>query len=639
MAKIKKILVSLLILSLLASSMGLLGCEEITQEEMSSIMEGIETAIDEADAALGDAAAKEPSGETADDNAASDGTHTIRIISTSDLHGKMLGYDYALDQPDASGSIAQAASAIKEYRNDNTVLVDVGDAIQDNLADIFNNEEVHPMMQALNKIGYDICTAGNHEFNYGMDVTMKYIKGCDCDFILGNVYDENGELLADPYKIIEKDGVRIAFIGMVSPNIANWDKKNLAGYTVTDPAMETNKIIDNLESVDIIVGVLHMMEDDEYKTPNSGFASMAQSCPRLNLILGSHGHTLVNKNLSNNIPVTENLNAGKSIQVADITVEVKETSNSAAGTTNRSSSIKEIKTTYVETKDYPEDPELVTLLTSYDSRAKEYARTRIGELKDGPLVPENEIHDISAMLTTPTPLVSLVHNVMMHYAEADAAIANPCTNEDNAQPGELTLASVCRMYKYGNTLYSVKMTGSQIKKYLEWSVSFYQQYQEGDLTLAFEDTPVYMLDSMSGVNYVIDVSKPVGERIVSLTYPDGKPLKDDDELTVAVNNYRYNSAISIPGVIFDEDDIPELIASDIRSDLGDIRFLIIDYITNVKKGTITPECNDNWEIIGNDWDPELHQKAVELINNGTIQLTEGAKNNPCVVKITVDDLP
>lgn len=621
---IKSTIITSIIISVLAA--GLCGCKKAAPQEIAAPSSETSDIINEAP--------KTP-------EEAPDEPKTLRIISTSDIHGKMLAYDYALDQPDTSGSLAQISSALKDYRDENTILVDVGDSIQDNIADIFNDDPVHPMVLGMNQIGYDLCTVGNHEFNFGMDVTRKYIDTCACDLVLGNVYDENNELLSKSYKIIEKNGIRAAFIGMVTPNIVNWDKNNLNGFTVTDPAEETNKIINQIESdikegkekpIDIIIGVFHMMESDEYNTPNSGFDSMAKSCPRLNLILGSHGHELVNKTLSSNIPVTENLNSGKSIQIADITFDSKTDADGRHG-------ISKITTTYVETKDYPEDPELVTLLSPYDSRVKEYARAKVGVLEGGPLAGDGEINGISSMLTADTPLLSLVQDVMLHYSGADVAISAPCTNEDNALPGDLTIASICRMYKYSNSLYTVEMTGAQLKKYLEWSASFYQQYKEGDLIISFEDKPPYMYDTAAGVNYDIDISKPCGERIVNLTHPNGKIVNDDDIFTVAINNYRYNSAVSIPGVIYEEGDIPALLDSDIRSDIGDIRFHIIDYIKNEKGGVITNECDNNWKIIGNDWDPELHDKAVSLINNGTLKLTQGAKYNPCISKITVDDLP
>lgn len=567
-------------------------------------------------------------------------TTCIRIISTSDLHGKMLAYNYLLNQPDASGSLAQVSSAIAEYRNENTILVDVGDTIQDNFADIFNEEGIHPMVQGINAIGYDICTTGNHEYNFGMDVVKKYINTCDCEFLLGNVYNSDDKLLASPYTIIERDGIRIAFIGMTSPNITNWDKDNLEGYTVTDPADETNKIIDSIEEevnrgtlqpVDAYVGVFHLMDEDEYNTAHSGYVSVAAACPRLNLILGSHGHVLVNDTLDNGIAVTENLDSGKTIQIADITFE--------KDTKQNTNHITDISTKYIETKDYPEDDKLVALLSPYDLQAKEYANSTIATLHGGPLVQDSEINGINSMLLEDTPMQSLIQHVMLDYAEADVAISSPCTNDDNVSEGDISVADACRMYKYSNYLYTVKMSGAQLKKCLEYSASFYKQYEDGDLIIAFEDTPVYMYDTATGVNYDIDISEPVGNRIKSLSYPDGRMLNDTDELIVAINDYRYNTAISTPGVIYAEDEIPALIERDIRSDVGNIRAMIIDYLKNSMNGTIENECDNNWRIIGTNWDPELHKQAVALINDGTLKLTEGEKYNPCVKKITINDLP
>ena len=564
---------------------------------------------------------------------------TIRIISTSDIHGKMLAYDYVLDKVDKSGSLAQASSAINEYRNENTILVDLGDSIQGNLADIFNDEPVHPMVQGMNAIGYDIFVTGNHEYNFGTDITKKYIETCDGDVLLGNVYDESGLLLTDSYKIIEKNGIRLAFIGMVTHNIIKWDKDNLSGYTVTDPAEETNRIIDALENdvkagiiepVDILIGAFHVMDNDEYDVDHSGYISIAKSCPRLNLILGAHGHDAINNTLDGGITVTENLSEGRSIQIVDITFNDDSEHKPAA--------IKEIVTKCVETGGYPEDEKIVKLLAPYDKTVKELIKISIGKLEGGPLVPDGEIKAIHAGLLGDTPLQTLIQHAMMYYSGADIAISAPSSNEDNAYPGDLTIADISSMYKFSNSLYTVRMSGAQLKKYLEWSACFYQEYQEGDLIIAFEDIPVYMCDSATGVKYDIDISKPAGERIKNLTYADGKVLNDNDELTVAVNDYRYNTSISSPGVIFDEEEIPELLEIDVRGDIGSISLLIADYIKNVQGGTITPECDNNWKIIGTGWDKELHEKAVEMINNGQLHLEEGSKKNPCINKITVNDI-
>ena len=171
-------------------------------------------------------------------------TVEIQLLATSDIHGKMLPYDYALDAESTSGSLAQISTLIKELRTDNTILIDTGDLIQGNSADLFLEDEIHPMIQGLNTAGYDIWVLGNHEFNYDVDTLEKIIGQSEQTVLCGNVYHSDGSPLAGSYTITEIDGVKIGIIGMVTPNIVHWDAINLADYTVTDPVEETKKIIE-----------------------------------------------------------------------------------------------------------------------------------------------------------------------------------------------------------------------------------------------------------------------------------------------------------------------------------------------------------------------------------------------------------
>ena len=142
-------------------------------------------------------------------------TKMIRIIGTSDLHGKFVPWDYALNQESLSGSLAQLSTAIQEYRTENTLLMDAGDTIQDNSAEIFlSGDDVHPMVQAINALNYDVWVTGNHDYNYGMEITKKTIADLDCKVLTGNVYDKKGERIADGCTVLTVDGVRVAVIGM-----------------------------------------------------------------------------------------------------------------------------------------------------------------------------------------------------------------------------------------------------------------------------------------------------------------------------------------------------------------------------------------------------------------------------------------
>ena len=135
-------------------------------------------------------------------------TMDLQILASSDTHGKFTTWDYAVNAEDTSGSMVQMSTAIDSLRNENTILVDAGDTIQGNSAELFLDEDIHPMILSQNEIGYDVCVTGNHEYNYGMDVLKKIMAQQESKPLVGNVYDEDGEAIADDYTIIEKNGVK-----------------------------------------------------------------------------------------------------------------------------------------------------------------------------------------------------------------------------------------------------------------------------------------------------------------------------------------------------------------------------------------------------------------------------------------------
>ena len=235
----------------------------------------------------------------------------LQILATSDTHGKFDPWDYAANKADASGSVAQQATAIKENRTKTTLVVDAGDTIQANSAELFLNDDVHPMIAAQNAIGYDVYVTGNHEYNYGMATLEKVLSQQKAKVLTGNVYSPEGKPLADGYTIINKGGVKIGVIGMVTPNITRWDAKNLEGWTVTNPVDESRKIIDKIKNdVDVIIGVMHMDVDNEYGVYGSGVTDLANACPEFDVIVAAHGHKNIPNKMINGVLVVENKNAG-----------------------------------------------------------------------------------------------------------------------------------------------------------------------------------------------------------------------------------------------------------------------------------------------------------------------------------------
>ena len=559
-------------------------------------------------------------------------TKALRIIGTSDLHGKFLPWDYALNAESTSGSVAQLSTAIAEYRTENTLLVDAGDTIQDNSADIFiGGEDVHPMVQAINALNYDVWVTGNHEYNYGMDVTKKTIADMDCQVLVDNVKDENGDPIADGYHIFDVDGVRVAVIGMVTQNIVRWDAANLADCTVTDPLAETRAIIDAIDGqYDVLLGVYHMGIENEYGVENSGVTDILNACPEFDVMVSSHEHALIPNMDINGVLVVQNKNMAQTMAVIDLTLEKDGDAWKVADKTSES----------IEIAEYEADPAIVELLGKYDEQAREDAEQVIGTLADGALAPENEISEIPTAQIQDTALLDLINEVQMYYTGAPVSGAALFVMDANMYPGDIHKCDMALIYKYTNTLYKLHVTGAQLKKYMEWSVSYYNTFQPGDLTISFSpDIRAYNYDMFAGVNYEVNIANEPGNRIENLTWPDGTPVVDDEEFDLTVNNYRANSQLLAPGEIFEEGDMPTLLEMDVRGDIGGVRELIRDYIINVKGGTITPECDNNWKITGNDWDADLHQTAVEMLAAGelTIPTSEDGRT-PNVKAITEADV-
>ena len=557
----------------------------------------------------------------------------IQILATSDLHGKFYPYDYAINEESKSGSLTQIATAVKKYRTDNTIIVDVGDTIQDNYSEMFFKDKIHPMMLAMNEIGYDIWAIGNHEFNYGVENLKNIMNQSTSKVLIGNLYNPDGTSFADSYTIIEKDGVKIGVIGMCTPNITKWDSVNLKDYIVTDPVEETKKIVKDLrDKVDVLIATVHMGEENEYDVPNSGANDLANACPELDLIIAAHEHKLVEETYVNNVLIVENKSSGATMSKVNIVVE-KDKSGCK---------IVDRKAESIKISEYESDKELSKKLSSYNERAKKEANIIIGELVGGNLVPENEIVEIPQAQIEPTSLIDLINEVQMYYTDAQVSSAALFNIDANLEPGKIKKSDTSLIYKYGNTLYKVQMTGKQLKKYMEWSANYYNTYNPKDLTISFnENVRGFNYDMFSGVDYQIDISEKPGNRIKNLKWTKtGKEVKDNEVFVIAVNNYRVNTHLLSYGEIYEEgEELPKVLEIDVNGKIGGVRELIGDYIKNVKGGKIAPNNPKNWEIIGNNWDEEKHKKAVQMIREGKIKIPSSQDGRtPNVKSITEDDL-
>lgn len=554
-------------------------------------------------------------------------TMDLQILATSDTHGKFDPWDYAANKEDTSGSVAQQAAAIKQLRTPDTLVIDAGDTIQGNSSQLFLEDDIHPMVAAMNAIGYDIWVPGNHEYNYGMDVIQKVMAQQKAQVLTGNVYAPDGTPLANSYTILKKRDVRIGLIGMVTPNITRWDAVNLTGWTVTNPVDECRKVIDQIkDQVDVLIGVMHMDTENEYGVYGSGVTDLANACPEFDVIIAAHGHKEIPGEEINGVLVIENKNAGATM--SDIHLQLHRKLDGGWKVASRSSES-------IQIKDYQADPELVALLAPYDERAKADAVIPIGELVGGNMAPDNEIENIPSPMVQDTALLDFINEVQLYYTGAQVSATAMTSMTGQMREGTIRKCDLTSIYTYENTLYKLQMNGAQLRDYMEWSAAFYKTWQPGDLTIAFDpDTRYYLYDAFAGVNYEIDISQEPGNRIRNLTWPDGTPVADTDSFAIAVNNYRATTQLLIAADIFAPGEaMPQLLEMDVRGDLGGIRELLGEYIQTVKGGVIQPHVDNNWKLVGKNWDPAKHQQAVEMLRAGTLTLpgNEDARTLPSTV--------
>ncbi len=564
-------------------------------------------------------------------------TIKIQLLQTSDMHGKFMPYEYSTASENKKGSTVQVATIVEQLRkeNPNTLLLDTGDTIQDNSHELFLKKEVSPIILAMNEIKYDAFILGNHEFNFGMKTLDHIIKSFKGDVLLANLYKDNKRVFT-PYKIYEKQGVKIAVIGVVTPHIMKWDSENLKGYIATNPVEEVKKLIPELKKqADIIVVAAHMPLDPEYGNGDST-REIVETNPDVLVAFSGHEHALKNERAKTGAVLIE---PGKwSEYIAKVDVTLTRVNNKWV-VLNRD---KDVVAENLPLKNIEPNKELVKKLTPFHKEAISDSMIVIGELTGGNFVKNDEIEGIPTTQIEPTPMIDFINEVQTYYTKADVSTVAAFRSDANMHEGPIKKSDVALIYKYDNTLRAYRLTGAQLKKYMEWSATFYNQFKPGDLTISFnENIRGYNYDMFSGVTYDINISKPAGQRIENLKKIDGTPVKDSDSFVVAINDYRGKTTfLAENGGLFKPNEI-ELVVDlgETMGDNGRIRELIKEYIQTVKGGVITPETSNNWKITGYKWNPELHEQVAKLVAEGKITIPKSSDQRTNNVKsITVEDL-
>ena len=513
----------------------------------------------------------------------------ITVLGTTDLHGNIYPIDYYTNKPDNRG-LAKIATLIARARkeNPNTLLVDSGDTIQGTPLQYYHNKKNNtprdPMMLVMSSLHYDAMTVGNHEYNFGLKVLEKARGEADFPLLSANTYDkETQKTHYKPYIVKEVSGVRVGILGLTTPGIPNWENiPNYAGLEFREPVAEARKWVPELrgkERADLVIVAMHMGLEEDLRTGeiNPGQVNnenramaIAREVAGIDAIFMGHTHRDTPSLYLNGVLLTQANYWGRHLARADFYME-----KVGAGWRVYA---KAARTIPVDDKVEP-DPEVLKLAAPYDAETQKWLSRVIGESADELTAREGRFRD--------TAILDLIQRVQLDVGKADVSMVAPFNLEARIAKGPVTVRDISGLYVYENTLVVLEVTGQQLKEALEHSAKFFKPYEAGKspADLVNDKIPAYNFDIAEGVEYELDIRRPIGDRIQNLRFR-GQPLAPTQKLRLATNNYRvnvgggYNMYKGAPVVYRSSEEIREL---------------IIDWVERNK--TIPTQPTNNWRIL------------------------------------------
>ena len=553
-------------------------------------------------------------------------TVTIKVIETSDVHGCFFPYDFINRRP-LKGSMARVMTYVRQQREQhgkNVILVDNGDILQGQPTCYYCNyvkpEIPNVAAEVINYMGFDAQTFGNHDVETGHAVYDKWIREVKCPMLGANIIEtKTGKPYVHPYTIIEREGVKIAIIGMLTPAIPNWLNEELwSGLRFEEMVKSARYWVDQVktnERPDIIIGLFHSGKDGGIVTPDyeeDASLRIAKEVPGFDIILYGHDHTQ-NKDVVKNtagqdvVFLDPSCNA---LMVAEATIEI--TKGKRGKLLN-----KKVTGDIIDVSELPIDQAFVEHFQPTVDSVKAFVDRRIGEF-------ENSIYTRDCYFGS-AAFTDFIHDLQLKLTGADISFNAPLSFNTSIKAGPVYVSDMFNLYRYENLLYVVRMTGEEIRKHLEMS------YDQWVNTMKSPDDHIMLLntdgstddkqrfmfknlafnfDSAAGIDYEVDVTKPDGQKVHILRMSNGEPFDETKWYKVAMNSYRGNGGGELitrgAGISLSELKNRIIYQSD-----RDQRHYLMQEIE--KAGRLNPQAHGNWRFVPEEWAKPAIERDRQLL--------------------------
>lgn len=534
-----------------------------------------------------------------------DGDRQLHILTTNDIHGTYFDSTYV--DGTTQNSMLAAYYYVDSVRTavgpENVILLDDGDFLQgNNAAYYYNYVETgvpHVFSRMAKYMGYDAITWGNHDVEPGHDVydrVSKEIEGFGIPFLGGNsIREDNGKPYFPAYTILNKNGVKVAVLGFNNANIKAWlDEDIWSGMRFESLIPLVQKDVDMViakEKPHVVIVCVHSGtgEGDGSVLESQGL-DLYKSLKGVDVLVCAHDHRpFVTDNgsmaLLNSGSHSRNLGHGTVTLTLDKGKVVS----------------KSVKSGLIPIRKEKADPEMRAEFQKDYEAVKAFTLREVGELKAD--------FNLSDAFAGMSDYLNLLHTVSLGCEPAQISVAAPLTQRGTIKAGKLVFNDLFTLYQYENQLFVIKMSGKEVKDYLEASYDLWIRTasKPGDRVLNIRNVPdtrtglerwsfvnaSFNFDSMGGINYTVDVTKPYGERINISSMADGSAFDTDATYNVAMTSYRASGGGgTMDRIGIDTDRIDERV---VRK-YPEIRNMIYDYLT--EHGSIDPAVTGDPAVIG-----------------------------------------